>query len=89
MQYARVRDLTPLRRMPLKILNIESSFSRDLTALEDMPLEELTFRPRFATNIEVVRRLKTLKNIIVGTDNGGRPFTPADFWKRYDAGEFK
>jgi hypothetical protein len=54
----------------------------DLTPLKDLLLETLVFSPEGITNgIDTVRSMKTLKEC-----NGG----PAvEFWRRYDAGEFR
>ena len=37
-----------------------------------------------AQGLETLRTMKTLK--IIGTN---KAYSPAEFWKRYDAGEFK
>ena len=85
---SRGRDLTPLRGKRLTRLQL-NPFVRDLTPLEGAPLEEIHLTPRVLSkeSIEMLRRMKgTLK--VVEVINGGR--YPADeFWKRYDAGEFK
>jgi hypothetical protein len=55
--------------------------------LADTTLAELHFTPKaFTRGIDVLRSLKTLKSI--GLDDNKR-YTTAEFWKRYDAGEFK
>jgi len=84
----RSRDLSPLRGKQLTRLSL-NLYVRDLTPLEGAPLEEVQLTPRVLSkeSIEVLRRMKgSLK--IVEVLNGGR--YPADeFWKRYDAEEFK
>jgi len=84
----RSRDLTPLRGKRLIRLQL-NAYVRDLTPLEGAPLEEIHLTPRVLNkeSIELLRRMKgTLK--VVEVINGGR--YPADeFWKRYEAGEFK
>jgi internalin A len=60
---------------------------RDLTPLQDMSLTEVFFSPKNVTKgLDVLRQMKSLKTI------GESPVRnwPADqFWKKYDAGEFK
>ena len=83
----RVRDLALLRGMRLKTLHIGQTEVADLTPLRDMPLEELFLSPKSVkTGLEALRDLKSLK--FIGTDLGkARP--AAEFWERYDHGEFK
>ena len=43
--------------------------------------------PRTVTRgIDVLREMESLKTIALSAE---RKFTPEEFWKRYDAGEFK
>ena len=83
----RVRDLGLLRGMRLTALHIGETQVADLTPLCDMPLEELFLSPKSVkTGLEALRDLKSLK--FIGTGPGkARP--AAEFWKRYDHGEFK
>lgn len=100
-----LKDLTPLKGMPLSQLNLHACTKlSDLTPLQGMPLLGLHFGgcpqitdltpleglkltqielpiPLPSKGIEMIRRMKTLTSI-----NG---FSPDDFWKKYDAGEFK
>jgi hypothetical protein len=82
-----VPDLAPLRGMPLTSLYLESCDRvKDLTPLEGMKLIELTLTPKnIAKGMEVVRQMNSLKTIRVNDQNS---FAPAEFWRRYDAGEF-
>jgi len=81
-----VRDLTPLQGMKLKTLYADGAGVQDLTPLEGMPLEEFTFTPKNITKgIDVIRRMTTLKKIGVQHPPS---FTLAEFWKKYQAGEF-
>jgi serine/threonine protein kinase len=78
-------DLTPLKSlMSLTSLTVDM---RDLTPLQDMSLTEVFFSPKNVTKgLDVLRQMKSLKTI------GESPVRnwPADqFWKKYDAGEFK
>jgi hypothetical protein len=84
----RLTDLAPLQGMPLKILKFgHCAGIRDLTPLQDLNLTELHFSVGpISRNIHQLRRMKSLRTIVLA-DHG--TFTAADFWKRYDAGEFK
>jgi tetratricopeptide (TPR) repeat protein len=84
----RLTDLTPLQGMPLKIIHFgHCAGIRDLTPLHDLELTAMRFGPGpIARNMYQLRRMKSLRTIDV-TDRG--TFTAAEFWKRYDAGEFK
>ena len=85
-----VTDLTPLKGAPLKTLLLESAIVTDLTPLEGMNLEQLFFTPaKITKGMDVVREMKSLKRIGDAHGNGARSFQPAEFWKKYDAGEFK
>jgi serine/threonine protein kinase len=81
-------DLTPLQGMPLKIVHFgHCGGIRDLTPLQESELTEMRFAPGpVAKNMHQLRQMKSLKRIEV-TDRG--TFTVGEFWKRYDAGEFK
>ncbi len=72
--YPAVADLSPLRGMPLKTLKLGHAPVTDLSPLADMPLESLfcDFRPYRDT--QVLRSLKTLKEI-----NG---VEAKEFWKK-------
>jgi serine/threonine protein kinase len=86
-----LRDLTPLHgMMKIRSLNLLScSQVHDVTPLQGMELTEVLLHPRFVTKgMNALREMKSLKTIGVGwTPN--QKYAPADFWKRYDAGEFK
>jgi len=77
-----VRDLTPLKDMPLTWLDISGHDQiRDLTPLQGMNLTEVSVTPKNITKgMDVLRQMKSLKKI--------NALPPADFWKKYDAGEF-
>ncbi|MCY3018741.1 MAG: SUMF1/EgtB/PvdO family nonheme iron enzyme [Planctomycetota bacterium] len=86
----RVSDLKPLKGMPLRDLGLAASGElRDLTPLEGMSLEKLQLvNPNNITKgLDVVRNMKSLK-IIVPDVNSWNPLPAAEFWKKYDAGEF-
>jgi tetratricopeptide (TPR) repeat protein len=84
----RLTDLTPLQGMPLKTLHFgHCAGIRDLTPLQELELAELRIGPGpIARNMFQLRRMKSLKTIVVN-DRG--TYSAAEFWKRYDAGEFK
>jgi hypothetical protein len=84
-----VKDLSPLKDMPLKTLLIHETGVTDLTPLKGMPLEDIRLTPRNITQgLEILRAMKCLKTIGTGwfTDPS---WPPAEFWARYDKGEFK
>jgi len=82
-----VSDLGPLRGMRLQRLYMHDTLVTDLTPLEGMELGWFRFTPAKVTKgIETVRRMKSLEEIAPG-DRGA--LKPAEFWKKYDAGEFK
>jgi internalin A len=85
-----VTDLSPLRGMPLTRLSLYGCNQlRDLTPLRGMPLQILTLSPRrISKGIEIVRRMKSLKKIGMHWDEK-QLLPPQEFWKRYDAGDFK
>ena len=80
---AHLKDHKNLRRLMLQGTRVS-----DLSPLKDMPLEEIRLTPRNITTrgLEILRNMKSLKTI--GTDwNQGWP--AAEFWARYEKGEFK
>ncbi|OAI41499.1 hypothetical protein AYO40_00250 [Planctomycetaceae bacterium SCGC AG-212-D15] len=82
-----VDDLTPLKGMPLDHLHIAESRVHDLTSLQGMTLTRFYFTPKNITKgMDVVRQIKTLKTIGFRWETA---WPAAEFWKRYDAGEFK
>ena len=82
-----IKSLEPLRGMPLEVLYLDGNGATDLSPLADSPLAELKVDAgRIERGMEVVRNLKSLKRIFV------HPFgtmSPTEFWRRYDAGEFR
>jgi hypothetical protein len=75
--------------MPLKRLFIHGTGVADLRPLQGMPLEHIRLTPRNITQgLDVLRDMKGLKTIGTGWfDTPAWP--PAEFWARYDKGEFK
>ena len=83
----RVRDLALLRGMRLKALHIGETEVADLSLLRDMPLEELFLSPKSVrSGLNALRDLKSLKSIGAGLYEA---WPAAEFWERYDRGEFK
>jgi serine/threonine protein kinase len=84
-----VQDLTPLKGMPLVALDLAGCGVRDLSALQGMPLTDVSIEPRaIGQGMDALRRMTTLKSITIGGERREK-LTPDQFWKRYDAGEFK
>ena len=75
--------------LKLRWLNLATCLQvRDLTPLQGMELTEITLTPRIITKgINVLRQMKSLKTIGIGWQAMDR-FSPDEFWKKYDAGEF-
>ena len=85
-----VSDLRPLKDASLEVLAINDTKITDLTPLAGMTLESICFTPKNITKgIEIVRGMKTIEWISVNDHYGAEKIKPDDFWKRYDAGEFK
>jgi hypothetical protein len=83
----KLRDLDSLKGMPLQYLDITNcSDITDLSPLEGMKLQAITLTPTNFTKekIGVLRRIASLKSVHVGDDK----WPPAEFWKKYDAGDF-
>jgi len=85
-------DLTLVKGMPLTSLDIAyCSELHDLSQLEGMKLETIALTARnISKGMDVLRRMKTLKTIAtnVGGGTGPVPYPAAEFWQKYDAGEF-
>jgi eukaryotic-like serine/threonine-protein kinase len=82
-----VSDLSPLMGMKLTYLHCGDTKVSDLSALEEMALEEIRLTPKNITKkaLEILRNMKSLKTI--GTE-WNRAWPAAEFWARYDKGEF-
>ena len=82
-----VTDLSPLAGMPLKTLQFPFTNVVDVTPLQGMELENLLFTPEKITKgLDRIRRMNSLQ--LIGTDWNSKELPPAEFWKKYDAGEF-
>jgi Leucine-rich repeat (LRR) protein len=79
--------LAEFKGVPLRQLGIDRTSVTDLTLLEGMPLEHITLTPKTITRgLDVLRDVKSLKTIGI---NWQQSWAPAEFWERYDKGEFK
>jgi serine/threonine protein kinase/Leucine-rich repeat (LRR) protein len=90
--YCDFDDLRPLQNLPLTKLQLLSHPNgkqpRDLTPLQGLNLKEIWITPKYVTKgMDALRRMKSLEVIKMGHESS-KQFTPAEFWKRYDAGEF-
>ncbi len=84
---AEVSDLAPLKNIPLTILYCERTRVTDLSALGQLSLSHLRFTPsNISAGLDVIRRMKTLESIGPGWQK--EHFSPAEFWRRYDDGQF-
>ncbi len=86
-----VADLSPLSSMrSLQRLHIGESPVSDVSPLEGLPLQRLVFSPgQVNKGIEVLKAMPSLQKI--GTafeDDVDTTLPPAQFWQKYDAGEF-
>jgi serine/threonine protein kinase len=80
-----VQDLKLLRKMPLAILYFVNTRVTDLSPLEGLPLREIWLNPRDITQgWDVLRGIQSLKVVRVVNVL----FPAAEFWKKYDAGDF-
>jgi hypothetical protein len=88
--FTKVTNLQAIAGMPLKALGILGTEIADLTPLQGMNLGMLAFEPwKIEKGMDVVRAMPNLKIISVGLGHEYTYLNVADFWKRYDQGEFK
>ena len=79
--------LAHFKGMPLRELWIDNTGITDLTPLQGMPLEEIRLTPKNITRgLDILRDMKSLKTIGIGWKQA---WPAAEFWERYDKGEFK
>jgi hypothetical protein len=79
--------LAHLKGMSLTVLWIYNTGITDLTFLQGMPLEDIRLTPKHITRgLDILRDMKSLKTIGIGYN---RAWPAAEFWERYDKGEFK
>ena len=79
--------LAHLKGTPLKVLRIDNTGITDLTPLQGMPLEDIRLTPKNITKgLDILRDMKSLKTIGITWEQA---WPAAEFWDRYDKGEFK
>ena len=82
-----LRDLELLKGMPLKRLGLHGTGVTDLTPLQGMELEQIYLTPKNITQgLNILRDMKSLKTIGIEYNQA---WPAAEFWERYDKGEFK
>jgi hypothetical protein len=73
--------------MPLTELWIQDTGITDLTPLQGMPLEKFRLTPKKITRgLDILRAMKSVKTIGISWEQA---WPAAQFWERYDRGEFK
>ena len=83
-----VSDLSVIKGMPLRYLHCGNTQGQltDLSPLTDLKLTELIFTPQdIVRGLKSVRDMQSLERIGVSP---GQLLPVAEFWKKYDAGEF-
>ncbi|MBT5018248.1 hypothetical protein OAF98_05115 [Planctomicrobium sp.] len=90
-QGSAVDNLKALSKMTtLKRLNIADTEVTDLSPLKGLQLERIIFSPsKITEGIDAIREMQSLQGIDLSFDGVAQPMSPAIFWDRYDAGEFK
>jgi hypothetical protein len=79
--------LAQFKGLPLRVLAIDNTGITDLTPLQGMPLEEIRLTPKNITlGLDILRDMKSLKTIGI---EWKQAWPAAEFWQRYDKGEFK
>ncbi len=88
----RIQNIAIIRGMPIKFLSLFGCIGiKDYSPLEDLKLETIYFSPALLSKdeIQILRRMKSLKKIGTSWADYRKEPGPAEFWKRYDAGEFR
>ncbi len=79
--------LAQFKGTPLMVLWIYRTGITDLSPLQGMPLEEIRLSPKNITRgLDLLRDMKSLKTIGV---EWNQAWPAAEFWERYDRGDFK
>jgi hypothetical protein len=79
--------LANFKGRPLMALWIYNTGITDLTPLQGMPLRDIRLTPRnIARGLKILRDMKSLRTIGV---EWNQAWPAAEFWQRYDKGEFK
>ena len=78
--------LAHFKGMPLMSLWFDDTGITDLTPLQGMPLEDIRLTPKNITKgLDILRAMKSLKTIGITLEQS---WPAAEFWERYDKGEF-
>jgi serine/threonine protein kinase len=78
--------LSQFKDMPLRRLAIDRTGITDLTLLQSVPLDYITLTPKNITRgLDILRDMKSLKTIGI---SWRQSWPAAEFWQRYDKGEF-
>ncbi len=84
--YSAVADLSPLQGAPLTTFDCRNTKVSSLLPLQGMKLKDIHLTPKnIIQGMDVIRQMISLQSI--GT-NGTSGLPVAEFWKKYDAGEF-
>ncbi len=85
-----ISDISLVRRWPtLQRLHLGETQVTSLRPLEGLRLTRLIVTPQKITHgWDVIRNMSTLTELDIELREP-RPWTPEEFWKRFDAGEFK
>jgi uncharacterized membrane protein len=79
--------LAYFKSMPLMRLRISNTGITDLIAVQGMPLEDIRLTPKNITRgLDVLRDMKSLKTVGIIWNQA---WPAAEFWERYDRGEFE
>lgn len=81
-----VSDLSPLAGLKLETLSMDGSQVTDATPLAGMQIKRMSLTPRrIVKGLEVIRGMESIHGIGL---EWHRQMPPAQFWAKYDAGEF-
>lgn len=81
-----VTDLSVIEGMPLESLLLTDTGVSDLSPVRDLKLTSITFTPGNITKgIDLLRQMDSINTIGI---RHWEMKSPAEFWKKYDAGEF-
>jgi serine/threonine protein kinase len=79
--------LGQFKGIPLRALSIDDTGITDLTPLQGMALEEIRLTPKnIKRGLDIIRDMKSLKTIGIAWQ---QTWPAAEFWQRYDKGEFR
>jgi hypothetical protein len=82
----KVSDLSPLKGMPLRCLYFDKTHVYDVSSLAGSALNEVAFTPQqIRVGLDVLRRMPSIRTLRRNAWDAAT--TPAEFWRKYDAGE--